>query len=774
MKRSGLIMKKYNLFYLGITVLILFLNSSCSNTKYLKEGQYLYLGTEVKVEDSISKKEKKKIESELEDLVRPFPNKSFLGLRVKLWVYNTVGEQKREKGLKNWLKQKFGEPPVLEEDVNLTYNNDIIENYLANKGYLYAYSEGEFERKKKTSKTHFHTYLDQQTMIHSVNFPVNDSLLITRHIANAQDQSFLKVGEPYNLETAKRERERISEILKSMGYYFFSPDHILILADTSGPKYELDLKVTLKLDEMPEEAKHQFLINNIVIQPNYQLTGNNNNRPQRLVDTTYYENFKVVDRTASFKPNVFYQAMQFNPGEYYNKKDHNNSLNRLISLGTFRFVKNEFKIVPDTSAYLLDVDYLLTPAPKKSFNIELGGFGNDENRLGSRASVTWTNKNFLRGAERFTVKVSGGMEKQFGGEIKRPNQFNLGIETGLNIPRFIVPFIKIKPSGTFIPRTIINVNYDFNLRQGYSSTNVYTARFGYNWKEDIAKEHHFFPINISYVQTDTLRFDQDFTVNLSNLYFNGIIIGPNYEYTYNSQLKGIKTHNYYFNGAADFSGNIIGLTQRANYETNPQTILRSAYAQYIKLQTDFRYYRHFTEESVLAARLFAGWGYSYGNSIQLPNVKQFYSGGSNSLRGFSSRLVGPGTFHEYGQSGHQTFIEMLGDIKLEANLEWRMQLYSFLKGGLFIDAGNIWLQRDNDRFPGGKFTKEFYKELAVSVGGGLRFDFSILILRLDVGFPIRKPWLPEEHRWTFNQIDFNSAQWRRENILLNIAIGYPF
>lgn len=753
---------------------MLVLISSCSNTKYLKEGQYLYLGTEVHIEDSLSKKEKKSLEAELEDIVRPRPNQSLLGLSVKLWAYNVVGEPKREKGLKNWFKNKFGEPPVLEEDVNLNYNNDLLENYLANKGYLYAHSGGTFERKKKTSQSSFNVHLDRQTFIQSVDFPVIDSLLITRHIANTKEQSYLRVGDAYNLEVAKMERERISEVLKGMGYYFFSPDHILILADTSGPKYELNLQVTLKLEEMPEEAKHQFLINEIVIQPNYQLRTNTNNRPQRTVDTILYDNFKIVDRTHSFKPNVFYQAMQFQPGEYYNKTDHNNSLNRLINLGTFRFVKNEFRIVPDTSAYLLDVDYLLTPAPKKSFNIELGGFGNDENRLGSRASITWSNKNFLKGAERFTVKVSGGMEKQFGGELKRPNQFNLGIETGLNIPRFIVPFLKIKPSGTFIPRTIINVNYDYNLRQGYSSTNVYTTRFGYNWKEDISKEHHFFPINISYVQTDTLRYDQDFTVNMSNLYFNGIIIGPNYEYTYNSQLKAIKKDNFYFNGAADFSGNIIGLTQKANYESNPQTILRSAYAQYIKLQTDFRYYRHFTEESILAARVFAGWGYSYGNSSQLPNVKQFYSGGSNSLRGFSSRLVGPGTFYEYGQSGQQTFIEMLGDIKLEANLEWRMQLYSFLKGALFVDAGNVWLQREHEQFPGGKFTKDFYKELAISAGGGLRFDFSILILRLDLGFPIRKPWLPENNRWTFNQIDFKSPEWRRENILFNIAIGYPF
>lgn len=752
----------------------LFVLASCSNTKYLAEDEYLYVGSKVEIEDSLPKKEIKKLSSELEDIVRPAPNSSFLGLRLKLWVHNVVGETKREKGIKFWLKDKFSEPPVLESDVNLDYNNEILQNYLGNKGYLSAFSIAEFERKKKKTKAIFHVDLNERTYINKIEYEVVDSIQITKHIANTKDKSFLKKEKPYSLETIKAERERISDVLKSMGYYFFSPDHILVLADTSAGDQLLDLKVTLKLDEMPEEAKHPYRMNNIIVQPNYQLSNRSSNRPERTVDTTYYRDFKIVDRTKSFRPNVFYQAMQFSPGELYNKKDHNNSLNRLITLGTFRFVKNEFTIVEDSAAYLLDVNYLLTPAPRKAFNIELGGFGNDENRLGSRATIAWSNKNFLKGAELFTVKLTGGFEKQFGGELKRPNQYNLGIETSLNIPRFMVPFVRIKPSGMFIPRTLINVNYNYNLKQNYSSTNVYTARFGYNWKEDISKEHHLFPISISYVQTDTLTKDDDFTSNLSNLYYNGIIIGPDYEYTYNSQLKGVKKNNFYFNGAADFSGNIIGLIQKADYENNPRRILKSSYAQYVKLQADFRYYHNITDESIIAARVFGGWGYSYGNSYNLPNVKQFYSGGSNSLRGFSSRLVGPGSFHPLAATGKQSFVEMLGDIKMEANLEWRMKLYSFVKGALFVDAGNVWLQRPNEDFPGGEFSKNFLKEVAVSAGAGVRLDFSILILRLDLGFPIRKPWLPENDRWTFNHINFRDAQWRRDNILFNIAIGYPF
>lgn len=750
--------------------------TACSNTKYLAEGQSLYVGSDVEIEDSVlSKKERKSMESELESALRPKPNKTFLGLRIKLWIHNVVGEPKSNKGLKYWMQDKFGEPPVLGSDFNVEYNNEIIENYLGNEGFLHASSIGNEEIKKKKKKAYFKVKTDKQSIINDVEFTVYDTLQLSKHIKNTRENTLLKEGDAYNLNTIKKERERISETLKTFGYYYFSPNHILVRADTSVGTYKMDLKVDLKLGEMPKEAMYQYKMNEILVFPNYQLQGNRGRRPSRYADTLSHDSgFKIIDPSHSFKSAVFHQAMQFKPGEYYDKRKQNISLNRLISLGTFKFVKNEFSIVEDTDEHLLDVHYLLTPAPKKAFNIELGGFGNDENRLGSRASITWRNRNLLKGAELFTVKVSGGLEKQYGGELKRPDQYNVGVELGLNIPRFLVPFIPIKASGMFIPRTLIHVNYDMNLRKDYSITNVYTANFGYNWKEDAAKEHKLFPINVSLVHTDTFNKNPDFEVNLSNLFYNGIIIGPTYEYTYNSQLKRTKKHNFYFNGRADLSGNIIGLTQRANFENNPKKLLGMDFAQYVKLQADFRYYLHFTKESVLAARAFGGWGISYGNSSQLPNIKQFYTGGSNSLRGFQSRLVGPGSYHEVSQTGGQTFIEMLGDIRLEANLEWRMQLYKFLKGALFVDAGNIWLQRPNSKFPGGEISKDFYKEIAVNAGLGARLDFSILILRLDFGFPIRQPWLPEGDRWTYKYIDFRDSQWRRSNLIFNIAIGYPF
>jgi outer membrane protein insertion porin family len=278
------------------------------------------------------------------------------------------------------------------------------------------------------------------------------------------------------------------------------------------------------------------------------------------------------------------------------------------------------------------------------------------------------------------------------------------------------------------------------------------------------------------VRTDTVGTSEETrNLNFSNLIFNGLIIGPSYEFTYNSLAGLAKTNKFYFNGLADFSGNILGLVQGAKPES-PKELFGAHYAQYMKYQVDFRHYLQWAPDphNVLASRIIVGVGLPYGNSSQLPNVKQFFSGGNSSLRGFRSRLVGPGTYNERYLYGTNTFLESLGDIKLEFNTEFRANLYQFLNGAVFLDVGNIWLAKENPSFPGGHFTSNWINELAADVGVGLRFDFQILILRLDLATPIRKPWLPEGERMVFNQINFSSPEWRRDNLILNIAIGYPF
>lgn len=788
-------MLRYTRYIYGLLLVLYMLHAmSCSNSRYLPENESLYLGSKVKILDTVvPKSDKGNLEAELADAVRPKPNSSFLGIRLKLTLYNIAGVPKKEKGLRNWLRNKIGEPPVLGTDVNLDGNNKVIVNILQNYGYFSASSSGVKETKNKKTKAVFEVVTGPRTYIRDVYYQRSDSSKLAKDVASNESKSILKPGDPYSFQAIKDERIRIDNVLKNKGYYYFSPEYILIDADTGIGKNQADLIVKMKYNEMPANAYKQYTINNVTIFPNYRLNSNQANtrnvkrdstdvgkttagggRTAQVGDTLFYDNFRVVDRRKTYKPFVFYQAMQLDPGELYNKKDQNISLNRLVTLGAFKFVKNEFTPVRDSTRNLLDVTYLLTPYPKKAINAELGGFTQNDSRGGVRGSVSWRNKNLFRGAEVFTVKLTGSFEAQYGGISQRPNAYNVGLETNLNIPRFIIPFVTIKPSGMYIPRTIISAAYNYSLRAGFYQINSLNFAYGYNWKEDARKDHKLYPFNITLVKTDTIDASKAQSFNFSNLIYNGIIFGPTYEYTYNSQLDGVqRKNNFYFSGLLDLSGNLVGLAQGTKLD-DPKKIFNANYAQYIKAQVDLRYYRNLTPKTVLAARAMFGYGYAYGNSRSLPNIKQFFSGGSSSLRGFPSRLVGPGTFNERYLKGTDSIFEVLGDVKAELNIEYRAKLYKFIEGGVFVDAGNVWLLRDNPSFPGGKFTGSFYKELAASAGLGLRLDFSILLLRLDFAFPIRKPWYPEGQRWRFNDLRFGDPDWRKENLLFNLAIGYPF
>ncbi|WP_118972803.1 translocation and assembly module lipoprotein TamL [Taibaiella koreensis] len=762
---------------------------SCSNSRYLADNESLYLGNKVSVTDTFtSKAEKSSLEAELSEAVRPKPNSSFLGVRLKLTLYNIAGVPKREKGFRNWLRNKIGEPPVMGSDVSIDGNNKVLTNILVNYGYFKAESSGSKETKKKKTYASFEIATGPRTHIRNVAYEKNDTSQLAKDVLNDKGKSLLKPGDPYSLQAIKDERLRIDNILKNKGYYYFSPEFILIDADTGIGANQADLTVKMKYSEMPRNAYRQYLINSVTVFPNYRLNSNTNRnartandtisrrRVAKTEDTLVFDNFRVIDRQHLYRPYVFYQAMQLQPGELYNKKDQNMALNRLVTLGAFKFVKNDFTLVKDSSRNLLDVSYLLTPYARKSFGGELGGYTQNDTRGGIRGSINWRNKNLFGGAEIFTIKLTGSMEAQFGGgsNVKRPNAYNAGLEANLNIPRFLIPFVDIKPSGMYIPRTIISAAYNYSLRAGFYEINSLSFGYGFNWKEDIRKDHKLYPFNITYVRTDTIDNTKSDQFNLSNLLFNGIIFGPTYEYTFNSQLDGVhRKSNFYFNGLIDLSGNLVGIAQKASPE-NPGKIFGSNYAQYLKAQVDFRYYYNLTPKTVLAARALFGYGYSYGNSSRLPNVKQFFSGGSSSLRGFPSRLVGPGTFNERYLRGTDSLIEILGDVKTEFSVEYRAKLYKFIEGGVFADAGNVWLQNSNPTFPGGTFSGSFYKELAVDAGLGLRFDFSILLLRLDFAFPIRKPWFPEGQRWRFNDIRFGDPDWRKENLFFNLAIGYPF
>lgn len=759
-----------------VLLLMAMLISSCSNTKYLAKGQTLYLGSTVKVVDSANK-EKDYLEEVLLDAIRPKRNKKIFGVRFKLTMYNLAGEPKSEKGLRKYIRDKIGEPPVLGETFNLKRNEQILVNKLQNNGYFHPeiISQRIDDTLKKTTVGKFEVLAGKRYYFRNVEYLVGDTTQVAREIQGIADKALIKKGNPYLLDAIMADRDRIDDYLKNIGYYYFSPDFLIAKIDTGTNSDSLDVKMVLKYDVMQPKTYQQYRIKDIYINTNYvaQSLADTTRRRTRNLDTIPYAHYYVIRRRENFKPVIFKTAIHLKPGELYSKKKQNLSLNRLVSLNAFKFIKSELTDTYDSTGLpLLSALYNLTPYPSKSLNFETAGFSQNDSRVGSRLSIGWKNKNIFKGAEQLEIKLSGGFEAQYGGTQKRPNLYQTGIETNLSVPRLLFGrTFNLSTNSAFIPRSYVKLAYNYYLMQQSYRLNTFNLSLGYQWKEAINKDHKLYPINITYVKTDTFTNAQPFYIN--NIIFNGIIIGPTYQFTYNSQIGGRKDVNFYFDGLVDLSGNILGLAQKTSLSKPPEKILGTAYAQYIKMQTDFRVYKNVGKGSMWANRLFLGAGYAYGNSYKMPNIKQFFVGGSNSLRGFRSRLLGPGSFENNSQGIN--YLELLGDIKLEANTEYRMPLYStWLKGAVFVDAGNVWMMRNDPNFPGGVFSSSFIKDIAVSGGLGLRFDFSILVLRLDFGMPLRKPWLADGDKWVLNQIDFRSKAWRQDNIIFNLAIGYPF
>lgn len=768
--------------------------SSCSNTKFLKEGQMLYTGAEVKIEnDSLPKKQKKALQAELEENLTPKPNSTFFGLRPKLYAYNSTKEPKKDKGFRYWLKYKFGEKPVLLGDVDREFNKDILINYSENKGYFNAQATYDTVSKNKKAQVIYNVKPENQYLISQVKFQ-EDSTLINKEIQNLKDKSLLKVGNPFDLAVIKAERERIDNGLKEKGFYYFHPDNIIVQADSTVTKtHKVELNVKLK-EQTPELATQQFSIDKVVVFPNYNIRDVKRGKYKIPMDkdslSKYaYQDIYVIDPRQKFKPKIFDRALYFKKGDIYNRKDHNLTLNRLISLGVFKFVKNEF-VVTDSLNHKFDAYYLLTPRQFQSLRLETLGRTNSANYGGGEVNLNYTHRNFFRGAEQFKASIYGAFDVQMGGPKDANNIVRVGANAELSIPRIVAPF-RFQSSSAFVPRTNMKLGYEYQSRTQLYTLSNFNASFGYVWKENVRKEHDLKLLDLTMVapQTVTEKYQEQIDGNpelgipanptLGRVVEKQLIFGPTYAYTFTNTISP-KTNTIYYRGMIDLAGNITGLLSGGNAKKGDQKELFGVpFSQYAKTEHDFRFYHKFNEKTSLATRIIAGVAYPYGNSEYVPYSKQFFVGGSNSIRAFRARTLGPGSYDPTSQNA-TFYFDQSGDIKLEMNAEYRANLYKFLNVAAFVDAGNIWLINDDIdengvvTRPGGKFSKDFLSELAVGAGVGLRLDFSILILRLDLAMPLRIPYYEKGDRWVFDRINFGDSAWRKDNLILNIAIGYPF
>ena len=757
-----------------IIILTLLTITSCNVSKHLPKGTQLYKGSEYTIEkEKGNKASVKSIKKQLKIFTLPIPNKTIFGFPYRVWLWYKVGEPKKQKGFKYWLRNKVGEAPVLSPFVNVKANVAYFQTYLENKGYFKTFVSGDTTIKGYKVTTKYKITLGMPYKINSFTWLLDSSSTIAKDIVQLPPkENYVKINEQYDLANIIAERSRADIFLKSIGYYYFSPDHIKALVDSGKNKNKVDIYFRLK-PEMPLAASIPQTIRTITLFPNYSLL-------KPLTDTgktemLYVNGIYIRDTVHNIKPEALTPMVTYKSGELYTIREQNSTLNRFINMGVFKFVKSRYKNDGDSiNPHYLDVNYYLTQLPKKTVQAEIGTFTKSNSYSGAQVSLTWRNRNYLKGAEQLSYKGYGAYEISSNDSLKGHNNYRLGGEISIVFPRFVAPF-KIKENNYFPPRTKFSFGYEWFRRQALYTKNFYRVQYDVTWKKKINIENTFSPISITFNTTSSFSnqyqklVDSVPALQISNI--PEIIMGSFYNYTFHS-INPNATNIFYFNANIDAAGNIVGLFNKSSAPYSSK-ILGAYYSQYIKADLDFRYNRKLNDQTYWSNRIIVGVGFPYGNSSFLPFTKQFIIGGSSSIRGFQPRQLGPGRVR--ADALQQLYLPQVGgDYKLELNTELRFPLFSILKGAVFVDAGNTWTRDTILYGKAAQFNSHFLKDIAVSGGFGFRLDIGIFIVRLDIAAPLRKPYLPRGQEWAIKDIaPFNSI-WRNENLVYNIGIGYPF
>ncbi len=762
----------------ALICLLLLVLSACNNIRRLPEGENLYIGAKVNVE-SKDKVNKGDIKTELLKIPRPKPNEKLLGMRIRLSLYNYYTGDAPKKKFKSMVRRKYAEKPVFESQLNASNVADIMVNRLNTLGYFDAsVSYSITTRKRKTSVEYTATVTAPYT-INSIIFP-KDSGLIGRMIRESESESLIKPGMQYSLDLLKAERVRIDYYLKNNGFYYFNQDYLLFKADSTVGTKTVDIRLTVKRN-LPAKAYMPYNIRNVYVNPGYR-------RSQDTItmrnDTLKVDGYYYFNKDSAFRPEVVLRSIFIKKGDYYSRKKYSLTVNRLMGMGVFRNVTIKFTDTIIGGIGYMDALINLTPMPKKSIQVEVETVTKTNNYTGPAATLSFKNRNLFRGAELWLFNLNGNFETQFSKLQSGFNSYEFGANTQLYFPKFIAPFNIRNVSSIYVPKTKVDLGFRLLNRVLYFRMAAFNASFGYVWKESAQKEWEVTPFSVNFARLlgttsafETLLIDNPF---LRKSFEEQFTIGGKYGFTYNSLVGTEKRNQYYFNSMFDVSGNAFSTVQsliegRKPSDADPFLLFGYRYSQYAKLSIDARYYLNINKDNRIATRVLAGVGVPYGNSNSMPYIKQFFSGGSNSIRAFLPRTIGPGSYVIPDSLANKGYLDQAGDIKLEANIEYRFTIVSVLKGALFLDAGNVWLTRKNDIVPNGEFNpNRYYKEFAVGTGLGLRADISFFVIRLDVGMPLRKPSLPENERWVYNRIQFGDGKWRKQNLVLNIAIGYPF
>jgi outer membrane protein assembly factor BamA len=611
--------------------------------------------------------------------------------------------------------------------------------------------------------------LDHPFLFNSISFARPEDELDS--LINSYEKDIrIKPDDVFNLELVKAETRRITSLVTERGYFYFNAGDIQWTADTLRAPERIDLRIGRNKETMQYKATRKYDINAINVRIKNPVDSLSLDQP---FDSTHHDGVTLFSQEDYFKPGLLTRSIYFRESDTYSTSKHQQTVQRLNSFGVFKFINLQFQPARDTLTPRLDLMIDLTPMKEVSLDLEGNVVTKSTGFSGPGFVATLAHSNLWGSANKLQLKLDGGIEWQWGTKSSSTLgtvSYNAGISSSITFPRVIKPFRLFNTKRFSMPQTSITAGFEFLNKIQYYRMNSLNLGYAYQWKKSERITHIYYPVyfnSITLLKT-TPEFDSILNANpyIRKSFEEQFIAGMKYNFIYdNSSSK--QPNGFYFQGGIGTAGNLIDLFKRASSEPEdrPYKTIGNVYSQFLKLTSDIRYYRNIGDQT-LAFRIYAGVGLPYSNSVVMPYVEQFYGGGSNSIRAFIARSLGPGAYHE--ENGSE-IIDQTGDVKLEGNMEYRFKISGVVKGAFFLDAGNVWLLNKDENRPDAEFNfSTFTNQLAVGTGFGLRFDFSFFILRTDLGFPLRNAYATDGRYW------LPSAKDVFRGFLFNLAIGYPF
>lgn len=734
---------------------------SCSLTRYVPENERLLRRTAIK----------SNVPEAPADVLEPYlqqePNNYFLSLaRIELAFYSASGED-TSKWINRWLRQ-IGEAPVLYDTTLTRSSQEQLEKQLGNKGYLHAKVNVIEKESKRQVKITYVVNGNEPYTIHSYQVQIPDDTIMSI-IKERNMLSVPRVGTLFDVDLLAEERENVAKLLRRKGYFYFQKEALSFTVDSALKSNQVDIILGMQPSYLANDSLLHRLFTKTEIGVITIYDVSNSGITNTQLDTVNVEGFVVIsDKKSHFTPKILISKTLIKPNNIYNERLVERTYTSLNSLQAIKYVDISFREEPDGK---MDCNIIVTPSKLHSVALDVEGT-NSNGDLGMGMGVTYQNKNMFKGAETFRVGVHGSYEA-IGklGDIK--NSAELGGNMSINLPLFLVPFtsndFKRKMGGT----TEFSVSYNFQQRPEYKR-NIANAGMKYAWRyKGVRFAFDVIDINYIYLPWMTDAFKEQYLKPSSSVrysYEDHLIMRMGLGASYSNKRNSVASNFYTLRGNVSTAGNLlygissaIGQTKNAD---NQYEIFNIAYSQYVKGDFDFTYNHYFNKKNRLVFHSGIGIGYPYGNATILPFEERYFSGGANSVRGWSVRTLGPG---RYVNTGDIDYMNQSGDIRLDLNLEARFKLFWMIEGAAFIDAGNIWTIKNYEEQEGGYFQfSEFYKQIACSYGVGIRADFDFFVIRFDMGVKLFEPsGATSNDRWR------TELSWKND-VAFHFAVGYPF